>query len=94
MRSTISYIYGRQYGKSSRGIRNRIYEHISSVKLKHKNKTTPVSRHYSENGHNDRDMMFTIIEWLGNRNDIDMTRKRRAGVTLNLEHPYCFTHWS
>ena len=70
---------GRQYtGESSRGIRNRMYEHIASVKLKHRNNTTPVSRHFSDIGHSHKDMKFTVVEWLGNRNDPEMTKKRRA----------------
>ena len=64
-------------GESSRGLRNRIYEHISSAKLKHKQGTTPVSRHFSEKGHSHKDMKFSVIEWLGNKNGPEMTAKRR-----------------
>ena len=45
-------------------------------------------------GHSHKDLRLSVIELLGNKNNPDMTKKRRARVTLNLEHPHCFNNWS
>ena len=63
-------------GESSRGYRHRIYEHIASVKKSNKI-ITPVSKHFSTNQHSHKDMRFSVVQWLGNRNDPEMTTIRR-----------------
>ena len=59
-------------GESGRPIRKRIYEHIASVKNIEKI-ITPVS-----NNHSHKDMKCSVIQWLGNQNDSEMTIKRRS----------------
>ena len=67
----------KQYiGETSRQFRKRIYEHIASVKNSNKI-ITPVSKHFSTHNHSHKHMKFSVIQWLGNRNDPEMTIKRR-----------------
>ena len=63
-------------GETSRKMRNRMYEHIASVKNSNKIHT-PVSKHFSTETHTHKDTKFSVIQWLGNRNDPDMTQIRR-----------------
>ena len=68
----------RQYtGESGRPVRKWIYEHIASVKNSEKI-ITPVSKHFSTNNHSHKDIKFSVIQWLGNQNDPEITIKRRA----------------
>ena len=64
-------------GESGHPIRRRIYEHIASAKNSSKI-VTPVSKHFSSDKHSDKNMKFSIIQWLGNKNDLEMTKKRRS----------------
>ena len=64
-------------GESKRGFRKRIYEHIGSAKNSSK-LVTPVSKHFSTGNHSYKQMKFSVIQWLGNKNNPEMTAKRRA----------------
>ena len=67
----------KQYiGETSRQFRKRIYEHIASAKNSEKI-VTPVSKHFSSENHSFKHMKFSVVQWLGNRNDPEMTIKRR-----------------
>ena len=57
---------GLQYvGETKRPIRNRKYEHFSSVQKFQQDKSTPVSRHFSQNNHSVRNIEFSIHHWMG-----------------------------
>ena len=69
---------GKQYiGETGRPFRNRIYEHIASVK-KDRNFETPVSKHFHSANHSHKDMRFSVIEWLGSETIPTTQEKRRA----------------
>ena len=68
----------KQYvGETSRQFRKRIYEHIASAKNSNKI-ITPVSKHFSTKNHSYKNMQFSVIQWLGNENNPNMTVKRKA----------------
>ena len=54
----------------------RMYEHRSSVSKDGK-KPTPVSRHFSSDGHSHKHMKFSVLEWCTPKFDLDNTSKRR-----------------
>ena len=57
---------GLQYvGETKRPIRNRMYEHYNSVQKFHSEKSTPASRHFTQNNHSVRNMEFSIFHWMG-----------------------------
>ena len=69
---------GKQYiGETGRPFRNRIYEHIASVK-KHKSQITPVSKHFHLDNHSHKHMRFGVIEWLGAKINPDTQTRHRA----------------
>ena len=49
-------------GETCRAFRSRMYEHKSSVSKDGK-KPTPVSRHFSSDGHSQKHMQFSVLEW-------------------------------
>ena len=53
-------------GETGRPFRNRIYEHIASVKNPKKSLSTPVSRHFTGDNHSHKHMRFSVVHWLGN----------------------------
>ena len=54
-----------------------MYEHMASAKNPEKIQT-PVSKHFSSENHSYKNMKFSVIQWLGNKNDPEMTLKRRS----------------
>ena len=57
----------KQYiGETGRPFRNRIYEHIASVKNTRNALSTPVSRHFTADNHSHKHMRFSVVQWLGN----------------------------
>ena len=57
---------GHQYiGETKRPFRNRMYEHHSSVQKFSTDKSTPVSRHFSQKDHSVKHMEFSILHWMG-----------------------------
>ena len=53
----------KQYiGETGRPIKNRIYEHIASVKNNKKTLITPVSKHFTSEGHTHKHMRFSVID--------------------------------
>ena len=70
---------GLQYvGETKRPFRNRIYEHTRSIALDQELRSTPVSRHFTQNNHSVKDMEFSILHWMGNSNTPDSTPSRRS----------------
>ena len=66
----------KQYvGETSRQFRKRIYEHIASANNSNKI-ITSVSKHFSAKNHSYKNMKFSVIQWLGNENNPNMTIKR------------------
>jgi hypothetical protein len=66
-------------GETGRRARDRLYEHLYSIKNANKI-VTPVSDHFSRNGHNYKDISFQVIERchnLNNASDTSQSRKRR-----------------
>ena len=69
---------GKQYiGETGRPFRNRIYEHIASVK-NNKKTETPVSKHFHSEHHNHNNMRFSVIQWLGTTINPQTQEVRRA----------------
>ena len=69
---------GKQYiGETERPFRNRIYEHIASVK-NNKTAETPVSKHFHSEHHNHNNMRFSVIQWLGTTTNPKTQEVRRA----------------
>ena len=57
---------GLQYtGETKRPIRNRMYEHYSSVQRFQAEKATPVSRPFTQKNHSVKNMEFSILQWRG-----------------------------
>ena len=48
-------------GETSRALRKRMYEHKASARKD--GQITPVSRHFKREGHNHKDMVFSVLEW-------------------------------
>ena len=70
---------GRQYcGETKTPFRQRIYEHIRSVQLDQEQKSTPVSRHFTQKDHSVKDVEFAIIHWMGNATKPDPTPAGRS----------------
>ena len=63
-------------GETCRAFRMRMYEHKSSVS-KDSKKSTPVSRHFSSDGHSQKHMQFSVLEWCTPKFESDNTSKRR-----------------
>ena len=55
----------RYIGETKRPIRNRMYEHYNSVQKLQSEKSTPVSRHFTQNNHSVKNMEFSIFHWMG-----------------------------
>ena len=64
-------------GETGREFRKRIYEHRLSVMKPKDNRNTPVSRHFTTEGHNHTHMQFSVLEWCTPRFESDCTGKRR-----------------
>jgi tripartite motif-containing protein 2/3 len=71
---------GLQYvGETGRRARDRLYEHLYSIKQSNRVQT-PVSSHFSTSGHTFRDLRFQVIERCHTASDTTQTavsRKRR-----------------
>ena len=65
-------------GETKRPFRSRIYEHTRSVLIEDENRSTPVSRHYSQKNHSVKDMEFSVLHWMGNETKSDATPRRRS----------------
>ena len=63
-------------GETSRALRQRMYEHRHSVQKEH-GKDTPVSRHFKSDGHNHKNMQFSVLEWCTPKFEASNTSKRR-----------------
>ena len=63
-------------GETCRAFRSRMYEHKSSVSKDGK-KPTPVSRHFSSDGHSQKHMQFSVLEWCTPKFESDSTSLRR-----------------
>ena len=63
-------------GETCRALRKRMYEHRSTV-LKD-GPSTPVSRHFKNDGHSHRQMQFSVLEWCTPKFESDSTSKRRC----------------
>ena len=69
---------GLQYtGETKRPVRNRMYEHYSSVQKFQAEKATPVSRHFTQKNHSVRNMEFSILQWMGDPSSPNATTRRR-----------------
>ena len=69
---------GLQYtGETKRPIRNRMYEHYSSVQKFQADKATPVSRHFTQKNHSVKHMEFSILHWMGDPTSPNATTRRR-----------------
>ena len=63
-------------GETSRAFRQRMYEHRHSVQKADKI-DTPVSRHFTSEGHNHKNMQFSVLEWCTPKFEASNTSKRR-----------------
>ena len=63
-------------GETSRAFRQRMYEHRHSVQ-KADTIDTPVSRHFTSDGHNHKNMQFSVLEWCTPKFEASNTSKRR-----------------
>ena len=69
---------GLQYiGETKRSIRNRMYEHYSSVQKFQPDKATPVSRHFTQKNHSVKSMEFSIVQWIVDPTSPNATTRRR-----------------
>ena len=76
---------GHQYiGETKRPFRNRMYEHHSSVQKFSTDKSTPVSRHFSQKDHSVKHMEFSILHWMGDPINPNTTNRRRSQELTNL----------
>ena len=71
-------------GETCRAFRSRMYEHKSSVSKDGK-KPTPVSRHFSSDGHSQKHMQFSVLEWCTPKFESDSTSIR----THHWHQPIC-----
>ena len=62
-------------GETSRAFGKRMYEHKFSVQ--NDGQVTPVSCHVKSEGHNHRDMLFSVLEWCTPRFEHTSTSRRR-----------------
>ena len=69
---------GLQYiGEIKRLIRNRMYEHYDSVQKFQPEKSTPVSRHFTQKNHSVKNMEFSIVQWMGDPTSPNATTRHR-----------------
>ena len=69
---------GFQYiGETKRPIRQRMYEHHRSVQKFNAINSTPVSKHFTQPKHSVRNMEFSIVQWMGEKNSPDSSTKRK-----------------
>ena len=54
-----------------------MYEHTANVKNPKKTLSTPVSRHFTAENHSQKDMRFSVVQWLGNEIGPKMMSTRR-----------------
>ena len=70
---------GLQYiGETKRPFRNRMYEHQNSVQKFQPEKSTPVSRHFTQKNHSLKNMEFSIFQWMGDPTSPNATSRRRS----------------
>ena len=70
---------GLQYiGETKRPFRNRMYEHQNSVQKFQPEKSTPVSRHFTQKNHSVKNMEFSIFQWMGDPTSPNATSRRRS----------------
>ena len=78
-------------GQTSRKLRDRMYEHKRSI-TNPKVEPTPVSRHFSQKGHNVNHLRFQVLEWIQSDPKTSYThRLRRENFwiwSLKTLHPY------
>ena len=78
---------GKQYtGETGSPFRNRIYEHIASVK-NHKGLETPVSKYFQSTQYSHKPLRFSMIEWLGTKTNLktqDNCRARELGFMWDV----------
>ena len=58
--------------------RNRMYEHQNSVQKFQPEKSTPVSRHFTQKNHSVKNMEFSIFQWMGDPTSPNATSRRRS----------------
>ena len=63
--------------ETKRPIRNRMYEHYSSVQKFQADKVTPVSRHFTQKNHSRKHMEFSILHWMGDPTSPNATTRHR-----------------
>jgi len=78
-------------GQTSREFGQRIYEHVYSV-AHPTTKRTPVSGHFSKNGHTSSDLKFSVVEWIkGDPSSTKPLRLKREDHwiwSFRTLHPY------
>ena len=81
---------GLQYiGETKRPFRNRMYEHQNSVQKFQPEKSTPVSRHFTQKNHSVKNMEFSIFQWMGESNKPKCHLKaQKPRIILYLGIPY------
>ena len=80
---------GLQYiGETKRAIRNRMYEHYSSVQRFQGEKATPVSRHFTQKNHSVKNMELSILQWMGDPTSPNATTRCRRRELYYLGIPY------
>ena len=62
-------------GETSRTLHKRTYRHKSSVPKD--GQMTPVSRQFKSDGHNHRDMQFSVLEWWTPKFEATNTARQR-----------------
>ena len=65
-------------GETKRPFRNRMYEHQTSVQKFQLEKSTPVSRHFTQKNHSVKNMEFSIFQWMGDPTSPNATSRRRS----------------
>ena len=69
---------GLQYiGETKRPLRQRMYEHFTSVQNIKLQSSTTVARHFSNQGHSAKNMEFSVLHWMGSDSDPNDTVGRR-----------------
>ena len=70
---------GLQYiGETKRPLRQRMYEHFRSVTNKKLYQSTPVSRRFSSPNHSMKNMEFSVLHRMEDRNNPNNTKGRRG----------------
>ena len=62
-------------GETSGALRKRMYEH--RVTVQKDGQITPVSHHFKSDGHNHKDMKFSVLEWCTPKFETSNTARRR-----------------